>query len=66
MENQTQQGLNLSEETVFGKIGKLVMINEQLSQKLQELINENERLRKEIELLKSNIDNKKPKIVSKN
>ena len=67
MENQTQQaGLNLSEENVFGKIGKLVMINEQLSQNLQTLINENERLKKEIELFKAGEDNKKPKIVSKN
>jgi len=73
MDDQNQQGLNLSEEKVFGRIGRLVMANEQLSemlsntkQKLQEVVDENDKLKKQIESLKAGGSNRKMKVVSEN
>jgi len=67
MENQkNQQGFNLSEEKVFERIGRLVMINEQLSEalggcrrQLQEVVDENARLLEELRLLKDGGTSKK-------
>jgi len=68
-----QQGLSLSEEKIFSKIGKLTLANEQLSemlaasqQKLQQAIDQNDNLKKEIESLKKGGKNSKMKIVSEN
>ena len=51
-EQKNQQGVNIPEEKIFEKIGRLVMINEQLGQmlfdhqkKLQEVVDENELLK---------------------
>ena len=71
MEEKNQQGMSLSGEKMFEKIGRLVMVNEELSEMLakakeqwQLVIDENEKLKKENELLKS--DGSKLKAVSKN
>ena len=54
MEENNQQGMSLSAEKMFEKVGRLVMVNEELSEMLaktkeqwQLTINENEKLKKE-------------------
>ena len=71
MEEKNQQGMSLSAEKMFEKVGRLVMVNEELSEMLaktkeqwQLAINENEKLKKENESLKSG--GSKLKSVSKN
>jgi len=70
---EQNQGLSLSEEKIFSKIGKLTLANEQLSemltasqQKLQQQIDQNDNLKREIEALKNGSKNRKVKMTSEN
>ena len=75
MDDQTNQsgGLNISSEKMFQKIGRLDVINDELQEmlsntkkKLQEVVDENDKLKKEIESLKAGGSNRKMKVVSEN
>ena len=73
MEEKNQQGMSLSAEKMFEKVGRLVMVNEELSEMLaktkeqwQLTINENEKLKKEIEEFKAINSTRKMKVVSEN
>jgi len=75
MDEQTNQssGLNISSEKMFQKIGRLDVINDELQEmlsntkkKLQEVVDENDKLKKQIESLKAGGSNRKMKVVSEN
>ena len=75
MDEQTNQssGLNISSEKMFQKIGRLDVINDELQEmlantkkKLQEVVDENDKLKKQIESLKAGVSNLKMKVVSEN
>ena len=75
MDDQVNQsgGLNISSEKMFQKIGRLDVINDELQEmlantkkKLQEVVDENDKLKKENESLKAGGSNRKMKGVSDN